>query len=310
MIVVLVTPRAEQAEVWRVGLSRLLGGIEFRVFPDIGDPARVDVALAWKAPHGVLAGFPNLRLICSLGMGVDHLLEDPRLPANVPIARLVDANMVEQMSEYVLYGVLHFHRRFDVYGQYQRERQWQELPLPHTALRRVGIMGIGEIGTDCARKVAALGFPVRGWSRSSKSVPGVACFAGPSELPDFLRETDILVSVLPLTENTQNIVNARTLAMLPKGAYFINVARGGLVCEKDLLGALDSGQLEAALLDVTAQEPLPEPSPLWAHPKILLTPHIAGLTNPETAVHPIAENIRRLADGRPLLNLVDRGQGY
>lgn len=310
MIVVLVTPRGEQAQIWSDGLSRLLGDIEFRVFPDVGDPARVDVALAWKAPHGALAGFPNLRLICSLGMGVDHLLEDPRLPANVPIARLVDANMVEQMSEYVLYGVLHFHRRFDVYGRYQRERQWQELPLPHTALRRVGIMGIGEIGTDCARKVAALGFPVRGWSRSPKAIPAVKCYAGPSELPAFLRETDILVSVLPLTENTQNIVNARTLALLPKGAYFINVARGGLLCEKDLLTALDSGQLEGALLDVTAQEPLPEASPLWAHPKVLLTPHIAGLTNPATAVHPIADNIRRLADGRPLLHLVDRDRGY
>lgn len=310
MVVVLVTPRGEQAQEWRDGLSRLLGDIEFRVYPDVGDPSSVDAALAWKAPHGVLAGFPNLKLICSLGMGVDHLLQDPMLPAHVPIARLVDSNMVEQMSEYVLYGILHFHRRFDVYGRYQRERRWEELPLPHTALRRIGIMGIGEIGADCARKAAALGFPVRGWSRSAKEIPGVECYPGLDQLPAFLRDTDILVSVLPLTDETQGIVNARTLALLPRGAYFINVARGGLVREDDLLAALDSGQLEGALLDVTASEPLPPASPLWRHPKVCLTPHIAGLTNPQTAVHPIADNLRRLAAGRPLRNLVERTRGY
>jgi len=310
MVVVLVTPRGEQAQEWRDGLSRLLGDVEFRVFPEVGDPSRVDAALAWKAPHGVLAGFPALKLICSLGMGVDHLLQDPMLPAHVPIARLVDPNMIEQMSEYVLYGILHFHRRFDVYGRYQRERRWEELPLPHTSLRRIGIMGIGEIGADCARKAAALGFPVRGWSRSAKSIPGVECFAGLDQLPAFLQGTDILVSVLPLTDETLGIVNARTLALLPQGAYFINVARGGLVREDDLLAALDSGRLEGALLDVTASEPLPAASPLWSHAKVWLTPHIAGLTNPQTAVHPIADNLRRLADGRPLLNLVERTRGY
>lgn len=310
MVVVLVTPRAEQAEIWRAGLTRLLGEIEFRVYPDVGNPAEVDVALAWKAPHGSLASFPNLKLICSLGMGVDHLLDDPLLPDGVPIARLVDGNMVDQMSEFVLYGILHFHRRFDVYGRFQRERRWEELPLPHTALRRVGIMGIGEIGADCARKVAALGFPVRGWSRTKKSIPGVTCHAGEEGLLAFLRDTDILVSVLPLTAETRGIVNARTLAQLPNGAYFINVARGGLVVEEELLAALDSGCLEGALLDVTGVEPLPATSPLWSHPKVVLTPHIAGLTNPETAVHPIADNIRRVAEGRPVLNMVERARGY
>jgi glyoxylate/hydroxypyruvate reductase A len=288
----------------------LLGDIDFRVYPDVGDPGKVDVALAWKAPHGVLATFPNLRLICSLGMGVDHLLQDPQLPRSVPIARLVDGNMVEQMSEYVLYGVLHFHRRFDVYAQYQREKRWEELPLPHTALRRVGIMGIGEIGSDIARKLAGLGFPVRGWSRSLREIPGVECYAGERQLPEFLVGLDVLVSVLPLTQETSGIVNTGLLAQLAAGAYFINVARGGLVVEDDLLAALDSGQLGGALLDVTAIEPLPSASRLWTHPRVLLTPHIAGLTNPLTAVHPIADNIRRVAEGRPILHLVDPGRGY
>lgn len=310
MVVVLVTPRAEQAEVWRSGLAMLLGDIDFRVYPDVGDPAAVDIALAWKPPRGALASFPNLRLICSLGMGVDHIFQDPELPGNVPIARLVDQNMVEQMSEYVLYGVLHYHRRFDVYAQYQREKRWEELPLPHTAMRRVGIMGIGEIGSDSARKLAGLGFPVRGWSRSLRSIPGVACYAGKEQLPVFLSGLDVLVSVLPLTEETRGVVNASVLARLSPGAYFINVARGGLVVEEDLLAALDAGQIGGALLDVTAVEPLPPSSPLWTHPNVLLTPHIAGLTNPVTAVHPIADNIRRVAEGRPIRHLVDPARGY
>lgn len=310
MVVVLVTPRAEQAEVWRSGLAELLGDIDFRVYPDVGDPSAVDVALAWKPPHGVLASFPNLKLICSLGMGVDHIFQDPDLPVNVPIARLVDQNMVEQMSEYVLYGVLHFHRHFDIYRQYQGERRWEELPLPHTAMRKVGIMGIGEIGSDSARKLAGLGFPVRGWSRSPRSIPGVACYAGRDQLGAFLCGLDILVSILPLTDDTRGIVDAKVLSQLASGAFFINVARGGLVVEADLLAALDSGQLAGALLDVTVVEPLPDSSPLWTHPKVLLTPHIAGLTNPVTAVHPIADNIRRIADGRPISHLVDPGRGY
>lgn len=310
MVVLLITPRAEQAENWRSLLSAVLEDIDFRVFPEIGDPSQVEVALAWKAPYGALAGLPNLKLICSLGMGVDHLLQDPQLPADVPIARLVDPNMVEQMSEYALYGVLHFHRRFDVYERFQNEKRWEELPLPHTAVRRVGVMGIGEIGADFARKTAALGFPVKGWSRSPKTIDGVECYAGLDQLPRFLAQSDILVTVLPLTSGTQQIVNAQTLGMLPRGAYFINMARGGLVVEDDLIAALDSGHLEGALLDVTATEPLPANSPLWSHRKVRLTPHIAGLTNPETAIYPIAENIQRLREGRPLLHVVDRSRGY
>jgi len=310
VVVLLLTPRAAEADVWKEGLQALLPDVDFRVYPGMGDIGDIEVALAWKAPHGILATLPNLRLICSLGMGVDHLLTDPQLPAGVHIARLVDPNMIEQMSEYVLYGVLYFHRRFDVYARFQRARTWEELPLPHTAQRRVGIMGLGEIGTDCARKVAALGFPVKGWSRTPKTIEGIDCYAGAGALDAFLAQTDILVTILPLTAETTNVIDAATLARLPRGACFINVARGGLVVERDLIAALDSGQLGGAILDVTQVEPLPADDPLWLHPKVHITPHIAGLTNPITAVHPIAENIRRLASGRPLLHLVARERGY
>ena len=310
MVVLLVTTHGDQAEIWRVELNRRLPDIDFRVYPQIGDPATIDVAMAWKAPHGVLAKLPRLRLIYSLGMGVDHLLEDPTLPRDVPIARIVDPDMVRQMSEYAVYAVLRFHRRFDVYERFQSERRWHELPLPHTALRRVGVMGLGEIGADCALKIAALGFQVSGWSRHHKTLGGIHCHSGEAELPVFLAESEILVVVLPLTSATAGIINTRTLALMPRGAYFVNIARGQLVVERDLLTALDSGQIAGAMLDVTEAEPLPEHHPLWRHPSVRITPHIAGLTNPLTAAEPIAANIRRLMAGEALIDLVDRNRGY
>ncbi|MPZ42216.1 MAG: glyoxylate/hydroxypyruvate reductase A [Betaproteobacteria bacterium] len=308
--VLLVTPRSDEAAEWGRLLRERIAGVDFRIHPEGGNPADVDVVLAWKPPHGLLATFPRLELICSLGMGVDHLLSDPDLPRAVPIARLVDRNMIEQMSEYALYAVLHFHRRFDVYERFQLERRWQELPLPHTGSRRVGVMGLGANGADCARKLAALGFNVLGWSRTPKHMAGVECLHGADDLPRFLRETEILVVALPQTAATAGILNARTLSLLPRGCYVVNMARGGLVVEADLLQALDSGQVAGAFLDVTEQEPLPADHPLWIHPNVRLTPHIAGLTNPQTAIEPIAENIRRLRDGQPLLDLIDIGRGY
>ena len=310
MVVLLVTPRVDEAEAWQRALHAHLPDLELRVYPRTGDPREIDVAMAWKAPRGVLAELPRLKLICSLGMGVDHLLQDPTLPQRVPIARLVDPKLIEQMSEYALYSVLHFHRGFDVYERFQRVRRWQELPLAHTSLRRVGVMGLGEIGTDCARKIAALGFPVSGWSRSAKVLPGTKCFSGSDRLAEFLSQTDILLSVLPLTPETVGIINARTLGLMPRGSYFVNIARGGLVVEQDLLAAIESGQIEGAILDVTETEPLPDDHPFWLHPRVRLTPHIAGVTSPDTAAEPIAENIRRLLAGEPLLHLVDRRRGY
>jgi len=310
MIVLLVTARGDEAETWRRVLHARLPDIELRVYPQIGDPGEIDVAMAWKAPRGVLAGLPRLKLICSLGMGVDHLLEDPTLPLGVPIARLVDPQLVEQMSEYALYGVLHFHRRFDVYERFQRVRRWEELPLPHTALRRVGVMGLGEIGADCARKIGALGFSVSGWSRSAKVLPGVKCHSGSDGLAEFLSQTDILLAILPLTPATTGIISARTLGLMPRGSYLVNIARGALVVEGDLLAALESGHIEGAILDVTETEPPRSDHPFWLHPRVRLTPHIAGLTNPGTAAEPIAANIRRLMAGEPLLQLVDRQRGY
>ena len=308
--VLLVTPRVEEAPRWVQLLRARIPDIDFRAYPDLGNPDAIEIALAWKPPAGVLARLPRLRLICSLGMGVDHLLSDPTLPRSVPIVRLVDPNMVAQMSEYALYAVLHFHRYFDRYERFQREQRWQELPLPHTERRRVGIMGLGTVGQDCARKLADLGFRVSGWSRTPKQLAGVTCLSGAQALETFLREVEILLVTLPLTPETVGILNARTLKALPTGCYIVNIARGGLIAEPDLLDALDSGHVAGAFLDVTAVEPLPPGHRLWTHPSVRITPHIAGLTNPETAVEPIVDNIRRLRAGQPLLDQVDLSRGY
>ncbi len=296
---------------WRRALEEHLGaGLDFRVWPDAGAAAEVDVAVVWKPPPGMLAGFANLKLIASLGMGVDHIFADPKLPQGVKVARIVDPDLVAQMSEYVLHAVLHRHRMFDVYEGFQRQGKWQQIRPPVTAEKRVGIMGLGEIGADAAGKLAGLGFAVAGWSRSAKSIAGIESFHGADGFAPFLARSDIVVCLLPLTPATEGVLDRRAFAAMPAGGYVINAARGGHVVEEDLLAALDSGQIAGAALDVFATEPLPEDHPFWRHPKVRLTPHVAGLTRPETAARQIAENIRRAHAGQPLLNLVDPEAGY
>jgi glyoxylate/hydroxypyruvate reductase A len=214
------------------------------------------------------------------------------------------------MVEYTVLTVLRYHRQIPQYEQLQRERRWKKLGIPDTAARRVGVLGLGEIGGACAKAVAALGFPVAGWSRTPKAIPGIESFSGAGDLHRFLQRSDILVCVLPLTPDTRGILNANTLAALPRGAFVINIARGGHVVDDDLIAALDYGHIAGATLDVFVPEPLPAEHPYWTHPKITLTPHVASLTNPRTAAVPIAENLRRLRDGRPFLHLVNRRSGY
>lgn len=308
--VAFIHPQPQRAEEYLRALEPALPGLTLRVWPDIPDPAAIDVALVWQPPPGALAALPRLELIVNLGMGVDYLLRAPDLPRGVPIARLVDPNMVEQMCEYVLCCVLYYHRRFDVYQRMQAQSRWHELPLPHTHLRRVGVLGLGAIGGFIARRLAEIGFDVAGWSHSPKSIERVASFAGSGQLTAFLNRTEILTCVLPLTPATTGTIDATALAALPRGAYVINIARGQHVVEEDLLAALESGHIAGATLDVVRREPLPAGSPLWTHPAVRITPHIAGLTNPATAAPQIADNIARVRAGKPPLNVVDPARGY
>jgi glyoxylate/hydroxypyruvate reductase A len=300
----------EDSEPYRAEFAKLLPGDEFRVWPEAGNRAEVEFLLVWRPPRGSLKGFPNLKAILNLGAGVDYVLADPDLPEDVSLVRLIDRGLATGMVEFVLHAVLHFHRNFHRYRAQQARKEWHDIPQILPEKRRVGILGFGELGQAAARHLVALGFAVAGWSRTRKQVPGVESFAGAGELSAFLARSDILVCLASLTAETEGIVNARTLAQLPKGAYLVNAARGGLAVEADILAALDSGRLAGAFLDVFREEPLPPENPFWTHPNVIVTPHNAAVTQPGPAALETAENIRRIRAGLPPHGLVDKARGY
>jgi glyoxylate/hydroxypyruvate reductase A len=296
---------------WKAALLAVDPSLDIRLFPDAGDPARIEAAVCWTQHDMMeLRRYPNLKLLVSMGAGVDHLLRPPGPPPGVPVARLKDARLTQGMTEWVLLNVLRFHRQDLEYRAQQAARVWDELPAPDTAKRRVGILGLGELGGAAAEAIRALGFPVMGWTRSPRARDGVTCFHGADGLEAMLRQTDILVCLLPLTTDTRGVINARTLALLPKGAFVINAARGEHLVAEDLLAALVSGHIAAAALDVFEPEPLPADHPFWAHPKVLVWPHAASITIPSSAAPQVVENIHRAREGRPLINLVDFSAGY
>ena len=309
MALLLIGPPGD-GDDWRREMEALVPGIDFRIWPDVGRVEDVAMAMTWKPPPGELKRYPNLGCICVLGHGVDRLLHGSELPAGVPIARLVDDAMARQMSSYVLAAVLRHHHRMADYGRLQRARRWRDLDVPDPAETRVGILGLGALGGDLAHKLKALGFEVAGWSRTAKDIAGVETCAGRDALGPFLGGCDIVVCLLPLTPETRDILDAGAFRAMKPGAYLVSAARGHLVVEDDLLAALDSGRLSGACLDVFRTEPLPRRHPLWRHPKVTVTPHVAALTLAHSAAPQIAENYRRLRDGRPLLNLVERERGY
>jgi glyoxylate/hydroxypyruvate reductase len=284
--------------------------LEIRLWPDAGDPAEIDYVLAWNHPDGFLMRFSNLRAIYSMGAGVDRLLKDPGLPEGVPIVRMVDPSLVAGMNEFVLMRVLHYHRRMPEYEVQQRAGLWGPLRPPLAEDRKVGIMGLGQLGRTCAASLAGLGFAVRGWSRTPKSLSGVQCFAGIAQLPAFLGETEILICLLPLTPETEGILNATHFAQLPQGAFLVNVARGAHLVEEDLIFALETGRIAHATLDVFRAEPLAADHPFWTHPRVAIIPHAAALTQPRTAARTVAANIARDRAGEPLQDVVDRQTGY
>ncbi|WP_374444947.1 2-hydroxyacid dehydrogenase [Stella sp.] len=310
MALVIVSRVHPSSDVWAPEMRRLMPEIDIRYWPDVGNPDEVEAVLMWQAPEGLFQRLPKLKAIFATGAGVDAILGDPTVPKHLPLARLVDPSMTAEMSEYVVLQVLRFHRQEPTYAAQQRDRVWKVHPQPHPEQRRVGVMGLGELGQDALHKLAPFGFALGGWSRTPKALAGVETFSGADGFTRFLARTDILVNLLPLTAETENIVDARLLAGLPEGAFLVNCARGRHVVDADLLAALDSGRLAGAALDVFRQEPLPADHPFWSHPKVILTPHAAALTNPLTATPQIVDNLRRVQAGRPLVNLVDRTRGY
>jgi glyoxylate/hydroxypyruvate reductase A len=301
---------SDKKHIWQQELTRLVPDLDFRVWPDAGNPEEIDFALIWSPPEGELAKYPNLKVACSLGAGVDHLMKPGVLPEGLPVVRLIDPKMSRQMREWIAYAVLRLHREMPIFEDQQRAKVWKSRPNRDTENTRVGILGIGELGALSAETLMALGFPVMGWSRSPKDIEGVECFHGPDGLTEMLRKTDILICLLPLTDETRGIINAEKLALLPEGASVINAARGAHIVDDDLIAALDSGHIAFAMMDVFHVEPLPEDHPYWSHPKVTVTPHVASLTPPETSAPQVAENIMRMRKGEPLLNQVDPKRGY
>ncbi|MFB2551345.1 2-hydroxyacid dehydrogenase [Ensifer soli] len=302
------------ADPWRAAFAAEAPHVDLRIWPDQGNAEDVDYALVWSPPQGALARFGSLKAIVSLAAGVDHLLADPTLP-DVPILRLVDPQISMRMSEYVVHNVLLHHRQFLALAQAQREKRWEVLRQPAASEVRVGVMGLGALGMDAARKLTLLGFAVAGWSRSAKAIEGLETYAGREALDPFLRRTDILVCLLPLTPDTAGILNADTFARLARrpglaGPVLINAGRGGLHVERDILAALDDGTLHGASLDVFETEPLPGDSRLWTHPRVVISPHMASDPGQRDLVRNILAQIRRIEEGLPLSCLVDRSVGY
>jgi glyoxylate/hydroxypyruvate reductase A len=307
---VLLASTVGPAARWIEALRAALPEEEFRTDPDAEDLSDVDVALFAKREPGIYSRLPSLRLIVALQAGVDSLLEDPELPRDIPLTRAGRPQGDQMIAEYVLLHVLRHHRNMPFFLANQRAGIWDKPDVLDASERRVGFLGLGIIAMPCATMVRDVGFQVASWTRTPKIIEGIENFYGADALAPFLASCDIVVNVLPLTKATENILDARTLSMLPKGAAIINIGRGQHLVDDDLIAALDSGHLGAATLDVYRTEPLPTTHPFWTHPGITMMPHTARKSRPEHVAPQVAENIRRLRAGEPLLQVVDRGAGY
>jgi glyoxylate/hydroxypyruvate reductase len=302
-------------EPWRERLRTLLPGREIVTPETIGDRAAIDYALTWRHPPGALADLPNLKAIFSLGAGVDHLFGDGALP-DVPIVRVVDSDLRNRMSEWVMMHALIHLRQQRMYDWQQDRQIWDEdVDQPAAADVRIGILGLGVLGADAAQKLATIGFDVAGWSRTPRELADVASYHGEEGLEAMLARTDILVALLPLTPQTRGILDARLFAKLASdgrlgGPILMNAGRGGLQVEADIVSALDSGVLKAATLDVFEVEPLPADSSLWRHPRVTISPHNAAISTPDAVLRGIVDQIAALERGEKLRHVVDRRRFY
>lgn len=300
-------------QYWIRELEKQLPGARVREWK-AGDNQPADYALVWHPPVEMLQG-RALKAVFALGAGVDSILSKLRdhpdmLPLSIPLFRLEDTGMGRQMQEYAVSQVLHWFRRFDDYQALKLASRWQPLPEYRADEFTIGIMGAGVLGAKVAERLQPWGFPLRVWSRSRKSWPQVRSFAGQAELGGFLQGTRVLINLLPNTAETVGIINQTLLAQLPDESYLLNLARGVHVVEEDLLAALNNGKLKGAMLDVFSREPLPQESPLWAHPRVAMTPHVAAVTRPMEAIAYIAGTISRLERGESVSGQVDRQRGY
>ncbi len=306
MSLVIISP-GRNPEPWIQALKKSNPNLEIEIFPDVKNPLEVKYALLWQHPEGILSEYPNLKLVSSMGAGVDHILSDPNIPDNLPIVRIGDDRLTWSMTNYVVMGVLNFHRQIQRYEADKKRKVWDmsnpEIPVT------IGVMGTGALGFDVLEKLDFMGFPVVGFGYSEKTDFPYPYYSK-EHLQEFLSKINVLVCLLPLTPDTENILNLELFEKCNQGTYLINVARGRHLVEEDLPVAIEKGFISGALLDVYREEPLPENHPFWDNPAISMTPHIASVTNPAAAAPQVIENIRRMECNEPLLNLVNRKRGY
>ncbi|MEO8721974.1 MAG: glyoxylate/hydroxypyruvate reductase A [Sphingobium sp.] len=305
----LYTSDPARGVVWRDIFGAEAADIGFADTDDMPDLEMIRYLAAWNPPADLIARLPALEVLFSIGAGIDQF-DMSALPLSVRIVRMIEPGIAAGMMEYATMAVLALHRNLIDYGLAQREGRWAPIKLVQANERRVGVMGLGNLGEAVLRALAPFGFTLSGWSRSQHTIPDVECHAGEDALPEFLAACDILICLLPLTERTRGILCRDTLSRLPRGAGLINAARGGHLVNDDLLALLDEGQLSGAVLDVTDPEPLPPGHAFWFHPRILLTPHVASMTRADSAAHALIANIRRHQADTPMHGEVPRERGY
>ena len=300
----------QNQNTWLEALQKWCPSLSVVTQNDAYDPEQVRWVAAWNPPPGLFAPFQQLKGVFALGAGVDAFVRRPDLADNIPLVRLLDAGMAQQMVEYILWSVLTVQRDFDTYAQLQQQQTWQVSVARSRAEMRLGVLGLGALGQSVAQQLAELGYPVQGWKRSAIDLPGVDVLTGEAGLEQVIRHSDVLISLLPNTPQTQGLLNYERLSRLPQGAVLVNVARGVQVVDEDLIRLLDDGHLRLAVLDVFYPEPLPSEHPFWAHPKVVVTPHVAAETLPYPAAEQVAESLRQLDQGETPAGLVTGREGY
>lgn len=299
----------ERGRVWGEAFARLLPDMPFRTWPDVGNARDIRYLAAWMVTRDLLEGLPNLEVLFSVGAGVDQL-DLSQVPDHVQVVRMLEPGLTDGMVQYATFATLALHRDMLDYRQAQTDHRWAPRHLLPAGQRRVGVMGLGNLGTAVLNALRPFGFPLRGWSRSGGNIDGVEIFAGADSLPAFLSGCDILICLLPLTGDTRGILCRNSFDLLPRGAAIVNVGRGGHLVEEDLLAALSNGQLSGAVIDVLNAEPAAASHPFWSHPRILLTPHVASQTRDDSSAEVLIANIRRHQAGQTMQGQVDRARGY
>jgi glyoxylate/hydroxypyruvate reductase A len=309
MSLLILSPTRE-TDSWVEAIKEIDATIDVFVYPEPINHKLVEFILVWNHPYGSLKNYPNIKCISSMGAGVDYLLKDPELPENVLLTRIVDPELSKTMFEFILAIVMNHLRGLTHFKQIQSNKLWKPSVYKRIEDVRIGIMGLGEIGSYVAEHLMNLGFSINGWAQSAKPNLKVEQYFGENELKPFMQDTDILICLLPSTPKTEGLLNKITLKYLPKGASLINVARGDIIVDTDIIYLLDINHLKNASLDVFTEEPLPKSHPFWKHNKIDITPHVASLTNPKTVAPQIVENYHRMKKGKQILYEISREKGY